>query len=202
MPLYGGSSMTLSSSMEEGSAEISASSMSSMSSEKNPTNTLRTACCSSPDMLSHWSSRSWASSRRRSHSARAGCASCCASESSFSKSSISRNFCVSLGDPRSLYFTRRSLWSFSTSFFFCGSYHASINLAHSLRTLVAPNSMGCGGGGGGGRIGAGMGTVAGAGFDVGGGLGASGAGLLACGAVFAWAPRRFGGMAKGRIDES
>lgn len=41
------------------------------SSPKNPTNTLRTACCSSHVMSSHWSSRKWAASRRLSHSVRA-----------------------------------------------------------------------------------------------------------------------------------
>ena len=174
----------LSSSTEEGSREISSSSMSSTSSVKNPTNTLITACCSSPDMSFHWSSRSWASSRRRSHSARAGCVSCCAIESSFSKSSISRSFCVSLAEPRLLYLMRMSFWSFSTSFFFCGSYHASMNLDHSLRTFVASDSGG-GGGGGGGGMGAGAGTAVGTGFDGGGGLGGSGVDLVACVAVFA-----------------
>lgn len=67
------------------------------------------------------------------------------------------------------------------SFFFCGWYHASMNLDHSLRTFAASVSGGGGGGGGGGSGGGGVDLEAGC---------CLGAGVadLAC------APRRFGGM--------
>lgn len=76
--------------------------------------------------------------------------------------------------------------SWSTSFFFCGSYHVEMKFSHSLRTLAEADSTGGGGGGGGG----GGDGAGGAACLAGGGVGALFAGA---GALFA-AVRRFGGI--------
>lgn len=79
-----------------------------------------------------------------------------------------------------------------------------MNLVHSLRTLVASISTGCGGGGGGGgggmEAGGGAGTEVGTDFEDDGLDGSGGAALVAGKADLAWAPRRFGGMEKAGLD--